>query len=527
MAVTKESQTPLVVEAPPKVAPLAPPRSIHSAPAPMPSTTVRRPRPQRSMKRLLYDQPGWLTSMLLHLLLLLVMAMLFTRADRIPKVLTLSFAAADEALDFSGLQFEPAGAIAETSQDHPLNEAIVDVVRLPEFNVAAVTELAMLPPTIDANLTQIVAGSMVGLSGRSGRRGNAQDRGATPGSEAAVDRALVWLAAHQQRTGRWSFDLANCNCQHCRNRGTSAISFNAATGLALLPFLGAGQTHERGYHRAKVKTGLNYLLKHQGKDGGFYEPHGRMYSHGIATLAICEALAMTRTDPGAHSSTTQKRQPRLRRAAQRAINFTAKAQHVAGGWRYQYRQPGDTSVVGWQMMALQSAKMAGLKVSQQTFDRAAEFLNSVQGDSYGGLYGYLAPGGQPGTTSIGLLTRMYLGWDRTHPGIMAGVANLVETGHSANNVYYNYYATQVMHHYQGREWKNWHPRLRDHLVATQSRSGHEDGSWYFEGDHGSSVAGRLYITSMSTMILEVYYRHMPVYSEQAIATPQLLGQQDR
>ena len=110
---------------------------------------------------------------------------------------------------------------------------------------------------------------------------------------------------------------------------------------------------------------------------------------------------------------------------------------------------------------------------------------------------------------------------------MAFGGNLVETGHSANNVYYNYYATQVMHHYQGREWKNWHPRLRDHLVATQSRSGHEDGSWYFEGDHDSSVAGRLYIPSMSTMILEVYYRHMPVYSEQAIATPQLLGQQDR
>ena len=86
-----------------------------------------------------------------------------------------------------------------------------------------------------------------------------------------------------------------------------------------------------------------------------------------------------------------------------------------------------------------------------------------------------------------------------------------EIGPSANNVYYNYYATQVLHHYHGPIWEAWHPTLRDFLVEAQATKGHESGSWYFDDDFGSNVGGRLYITAMSTMILEVYYRHMPVY----------------
>ena len=111
---------------------------------------------------------------------------------------------------------------------------------------------------------------------------------------------------------------------------------------------------------------------------------------------------------------------------------------------------------------------------------------------------------------------MYLGWDRTHPGISNGVRDLSEIGPSGNNMYYSYYATQVMHHYGGPLWDEWNELLRDHLVASQARRGSEKGSWYFDGDFGSSLGGRLYMTSLACMTLEVYYRHMPIYSQKAV-----------
>jgi hypothetical protein len=374
-----------------------------------------------------------------------------------------------------------------------------------------------------ANVTGESAGGPGGLAGREGRRGTAIGLGASAESEEAVDRALRWLAAHQQASGQWSFDLSDCGCDgSCRNPGIGRRATNAATALALLPFLGAGQTHERGYHRKTIEDGLRYLLQHQAANGGFHEEQGTMYSHGLATLVLCESLAMTQTDPGGAESQKYRRQPVLRRAAQRAIDYTLRHQHSGGGWRYTPGERGDTSVVGWQAMALQSGKMAGLKVPKLNLDRMSRFLDSVMADDYGGQYGYLTNDGRPGTSAVGVLTRMYLGWDRTHPGVIAGAEYLDELGPSANNVYFNYYATQVMHHFGGPMWERWNPLLRDHLVETQERDGHETGSWYFENDFGSVVGGRLYITAMSAMILEVYYRHMPIYSQSAVAQAQVL-----
>jgi hypothetical protein len=83
-------------------------------------------------------------------------------------------------------------------------------------------------------------------------------------------------------------------------------------------------------------------------------------------------------------------------------------------------------------------------------------------------------------------------------------------------MYYNYYATQVMRHYGGDPWKVWNVAMREYLVRSQKQLGHEKGSWYFEGGgHAGSAGGRLYATSMATMILEVYYRHLPIYKKQA------------
>ena len=341
-----------------------------------------------------------------------------------------------------------------------------------------------------------VGGGLAGR-GRAARAALAGD-GGTPQSEDAVERGLRWLAAHQRDDGGWSFNLQNGLCHGmCRNPGTVG-STTAATALALAPFLGAGYTHMEGEHREVVKRGLYYLVRRalltpEGAD----LQEGTMYAQGLSAIVLCEAYAMT-GDAG------------LREVAQKALDFIVYAQDQrGGGWRYTPGEPGDTTVTGWQLMALKSGQMARLNVPSPNIYLAQRFLDGVQTDG-GAQYGYMTPEPRRTTTAIGLLCRMYGGWPRSHPGLAKGVKLLGQWGPSPDDIYYDYYATQVMRHWEGPEWSKWNPAMRDYLVKTQAREGHESGSWYFSGGHAES-GGRLYVTAMAVMTLEVYYRYMPLY----------------
>jgi hypothetical protein len=325
------------------------------------------------------------------------------------------------------------------------------------------------------------------------------ERGGTPESEDAVRRGLAWIAAHQRDDGSWRFDHRDGPCGGlCRHPGTAGTT-TGATALALLPFLGAGECTEASVHKRVVDKGLYYLCSRM-----LVTPHGgdlqegSMYAHGIATIALCEAYALTGSEM-------------LRPVAQQAIDFICSAQHQHGGWRYFPGQPGDTTVFGWQIMALKSARMAGLHVPQPVVELAKAYLHGVQSGD-GAFYGYMKPGKMPTPTAVGLLSRMYFGWPREDSRLARGVDYLEKLGPSRTDMYFNYYATQVMHHYESEGWENWNRQLRDRLIATQSRRGHEHGSWHFRDQHAES-GGRLYSTAMCLMILEVYYRHMPLYTQ--------------
>ncbi|GIW95037.1 MAG: hypothetical protein KatS3mg110_3078 [Pirellulaceae bacterium] len=358
------------------------------------------------------------------------------------------------------------------------------------------------------SLEQLLRPSHVAVGGGyEGRRPElrarlAMARGGTPASEQAVELGLAWLAAHQWSDGGWRFDHTQGPCQgQCRDPGRVATS-TGATGLALLAFLGAGYTHQDGPYRDVVQRGLYYLGdRMQVTPHGGDLQEGTMYGHGIATLALCEAYAMTRDSA-------------LRPIAQQAVDFICWAQHPQGGWRYVPGQPGDTTVFGWQIMALKSARLGGLDVPSPVIDAAMHYLDSVQAHG-GATYGYQKPGNDPSPTAIGLLARMYYGWKRNDPRLIKGVGILEQLGPSDHDVYFDYYATQVLHHFQGSGWERWNKRLRDYLVATQAQNGHERGSWFFADRHGS-FGGRHYTTAMCIMILEVYYRHMPLYDAPAI-----------
>ncbi|MCH8922467.1 MAG: hypothetical protein IIA67_04895 [Planctomycetes bacterium] len=353
--------------------------------------------------------------------------------------------------------------------------------------------------------TDVITGSAV--SGRTdpARKAALLKSGGNTASERAVDLALQWLANHQMADGGWNFDHRQGKCQgRCANHGSVSQARNAATAMALLPLLGAGHTHEKGSkYKDVVRGGLAYLGKHMKANGSLHESGGTMYSHGLATIALCEAYAMTQDK-------------KLRLAAQKSVTFIEMTQDpVGGGWRYNPKQAGDTSVVGWQITALKAAHMAHLKTNPNTIKGAEKFLNSVSTQN-GAYYGYTNPGRGNATTAIGLLCRMYLGWKHDNPALQRGVRFLSESGPS-KNLYYTYYASQVMRHYDGPKWKKWNDQMRPMLVKSQDHEGHQAGSWFFGGasDHGASRGGRLYTTAMAAMILEVYYRHLPIYQKAA------------
>jgi hypothetical protein len=344
--------------------------------------------------------------------------------------------------------------------------------------------------------------------------------GGTEASEAAVGKALKWLAIHQLPNGAWTFNHAVV----CRGVGgcdgfcepSRATAFNAATALGVLPFLGAGQTHVEGIYQENVRRALMFLIangKQQAYGGvpclDLSESGGNMYSHGLAAIALCEAYAMTGDSF-------------LLAPAQQALNFITYAQDPrGGGWRYGPKQPGDTSVTGWQVMALKSGHMGHLVIAPQSVLGATNFLNLVSLRD-GAAYKYTndpgVAGGSVSCQAIGLLCRMYLGWDKDHPAIVAGVADLSKTGVRKDDIYYNYYAAQVLRHHGGAEWDSFNRELRDWLVESQVSTGHAEGSWHFPDSiqhRGPKEGGRLCSTAFATMILEVYYRHMPLYADAA------------
>ena len=463
--------------------------------------------------------PSWLVSMMVHVVLLVFLAVLTVPATEIVTLreLIVTPGQVEELEELDEFDDAPPEEINVSTAEMTF---VAEAAEVEEIAIAAADDVQSAVVSVELSdiglehapksdlLASIGSFSGDALSGRGSAKGVMVAKGGgSEGSEKAVAMALKWLAEHQFPDGGWSFrhEMAPKCRGTCRNPGEAVDARNAATGLALLPFLGAGQTHKQGQYREVVKKGLYYLVKQMqiGPQGGsLYDREGRMYAHGICAIALCEAYAMTKDR-------------KLYAPAQQAINFICYAQDpVGGGWRYTPQQrPGDTSVVGWQIMALKSGHMAYLTIPSVTIEKARVFLDTVQA-SEGAFYGYTSPGNGEATTAIGLLCRMYLGWTKDNQALQRGVKWIGETGPSPSNVYYNYYATQVMRHWEGEPWKKWNGVMRDQLVKSQDTTGHEKGSWKpLDKGHASAKGGRLYVTAMSTMILEVYYRHLPIFQK--------------
>jgi hypothetical protein len=393
-------------------------------------------------------------------------------------------------------------------------------------------------------------------------------------TEKAVLAGLRWLARHQSPDGSWSATKCGTLCKPdntcCPTGATVSDEFDEGlTGLATLAFLGAGYDHS-ARQRIKdpvrdkefrvgevVKDALQWLKQRQAgfKDGRFTE-NGHIYNESLATLAMCEAYSMSLHEAWKDS-------------AQRGIDFLVKAQrrNPSGkgmwGWRYQPREfaeseaakagydkpaeweraktESDTSVTTWVVMALKSAKEAGLNVPDETMAGAMEFLRSVTTKDGRVAYKDIREVGQKirgegdeydyheaSIAALGMCIRTFIEKDITDPMLEKSAERVVKDLPNAKSklavdYYYWYYATLALNQFDGpdspkatgRYWKPWNKAMVEALLPLQEqpekdKDGKEvsactNGSWPTP-DRWSLTGGPIYRTAINVMTLEVYYR---------------------
>lgn len=345
------------------------------------------------------------------------------------------------------------------------------------------------------------------------RRGTALKNGGSLESELAVEQSLKWLAKVQEPAGFWDADKwgggAKQKDPHGWDRKGGGLQADSGlTGLALLAFMGAGYTPDDGDYARNVERGLNWLVQQQQGDGylgGNAAHFDKMYCHAIATFALGEACGMEE-----HGNRT----PEYRRALRKAVDFIVDRQSADGGWRYEKTQPGDMSMFGWQLMALKSADIAGIKAKPEVWNAMIEFLKERSLGENSGLAAYnpSQPQPTPAMTAEALFCKQMIGIKRTNPASQEAVAYIQQHPPRITHYdeYYWYYGTLSMFQYGGDEWEAWNDNTRDLLVRLQQNTGPQAGSWEPRGKWAGN-GGRIYSTALSTLILEVYYRYLPIY----------------
>jgi hypothetical protein len=323
----------------------------------------------------------------------------------------------------------------------------------------------------------------------------------------AVERALLWLKAHQAEDGSWS--------------ATKPVYAPGVTGLAMLAFTGAGYSH-RGDHPFPqgLARAVEYLLGIQDAEGCFgpRTTQHYIYNHGIATLALTEMYALTED-------------ARLREPVQKALDFIAEARNPYLAWRYGVR-PGDndTSVTSWMVLALRSARAVRgrpmFAIDETAFEGALAWVDKMTDPDYGRV-GYITRGSGPARpsemiarfptdkseamTAAALVMRLHAGQDPKRPEIQKGLALVSRLppvwnpGDGSIDMYYWFFGTLACFHAGGDTWVRWDEALRAALLPSQRRDGDATttlGSWD-PIDPWSSDAGPVYSTALMAICLEI------------------------
>jgi hypothetical protein len=371
-------------------------------------------------------------------------------------------------------------------------------------------------PVVVRKKNQPRAGSIYAERVAENREEVVKKRGGSPISEKAVKDGLDWLARHQAQEGFWSnrclgqFPTRLCTQPPCSSPGQDHAV--GQTGMALLAFQGGGHFwFNDAEYSTQVKRGLDWLIAQQHQDGclASSRSHYFMYEHAIATFALAEACATAM-----HSD----HQPDAKHfaALEKAISFLDKAQHPYGGWRYRPGEAGDTSVSGWVVLALKTAKEAGVKIEHACVSKCIYFFEKcAMRDN--GRTGYVDGNHAhtEATTGVGMLVHHFLLEQSDSPLVKSASSYLADYAEriwggrlrSRPDYYAWYNCTLGMYLAGGPNWDKWNNVVRKQLEDLQVKNYQtcERGSWP-ASDQWSDKGGRIYSTALAVLTLEVYYR---------------------
>jgi hypothetical protein len=373
-----------------------------------------------------------------------------------------------------------------------------------------------------------VGGRTAGMFGdrlSGGKENLVKERGGSPKTQNSVMMGLLWLKRHQGEDGRWDSDgflsLCGRDNQHpgsCGDGAGESWCDVGVTGLALLCFLGAGNSTSVGEFQEQVKKGVQYLTSVTDSEGCIGTRQGHlMYNHAIGTLAMAEAYSMSNYNP------------LLKTPTEKAVKFLLDAQNPNKGWRYTPRcNDSDTSVTGWCVMALKSAKVGSIEVPESAFTGAKAFLDDVTETTYYRA-GYtkkdeaVQPSGfaqNESLTAVAMTSRVFMGLnDRNDPYLVKGAELLMqslpragnnERGENMVDYYYWYYGTLAMFQMGQDYWTAWNDKMKDAIANTQETTGCKAGSWPLN-DRWTKNGGRIYATALNVLSLEIYYRYDKVF----------------
>jgi hypothetical protein len=303
----------------------------------------------------------------------------------------------------------------------------------------------------------------------------------TERTQAAIDRALGFLARTQNADGSWS------------REDQYAV---ADTALVLMAFMVKAHFPGEGPYGDQLSKGLDFLLRESKASSDGYLGTS-MYAHGLATLALSEVWGMSDKD----------KDDDILEALRRAVKVIRRSQNLLGGWRYDPTpEDADLSVTVTQVVALASARQAGVVVPDVTIDKAIEYATTCWHRESGGFKYQPHHGGPAFPRSAGATYALQLCGRRDSEQVKAGMRYLRELPnrvfYEGNHFFYgHYYGIQAMVQAGDEHYEAWYPRIRDALVGKQE----PDGSW--SGGRG----GRPQSTAMAVIVLGTPYRYIPIY----------------
>ena len=318
----------------------------------------------------------------------------------------------------------------------------------------------------------------------------AHDNGSNSESERAVLGALRWLKDHQEADGSWN-----------KAKNTDALS-----ALAVLALLGHGETPDSEEFGQTVSKGIAYIAGCIGENGIVKSQN--MYAQGAVTLALAEAYGMTQS-ANARAPLEQAVAANLRTQKMKKT----KTIHT-GGWRYAPQSAdADTSVTGWLVMGLKSARLAGIAIPDEAFEMAANYLWNMYSDQGG--FGYSESGRGINTSAVGILCQQFMGHgddQRLKKALDVYKKQKVDWSHAnqSDALYGWYYLTQAMFQAGGTYWTYWNKEIRDTIVKVQATDGHWDPP---PNSGREKDYGQVYSTTLCCLMLEVYYRYLPLYQD--------------